>query len=842
MIFRAAIPRARLQSIALFLLLVSAGLAGNFLRYEIFFSIQFLFGSIFSMLALQAMGLLWGAAAGLAISSITWSLWNHPYAIVIMTCEVLVAGYLYRRKNVGLVLADAFYWLFLGVPLVLFFYYGVMHLALENALVTALKQAVNGISNALLARLAFMAFARRLGAPAFSFREVVFNCIIFFLLLPSLTMLAIQSRNETRGIESAVKNSVIFAGERAKASLEDWLAGSRQHLAFLADTALMASVPEMQHRLEQALGEDADFLRIGLMDARAVSVAYAPPVDDVGNSTIGLDFSDRPYLPVVRTMLKPMLTEVMPARVGLSQAIAGILVPVIKEGIFQGYVGGVLNIERARDILALNVHVDRLPGLLFTLMDKAGRVLVTNRENMRLMDPFSRGDGKLTPLNDGISEWQPKGRKNISVSDRWRSAYFVNELGIGSFSEWSLALDQPIGPYQKKMNMKYAEELALIFGILYVALALAHLVSRVLVGSLDSLASLSRDLPRKISSGEDLPWPASNMAEARKLVTNFREMAVALDRQFREIQTMNVDLERRVMERTREYEELTENLERRVEQEVAARRQKEQMLVQQGKLAAMGEMIGAIAHQWRQPLNTLGLCVQNVQDAWRQGELDQKLIEMTTEKAMIQVRHMSRTIDDFRDFFLPDKQMSTFDCMEAAGEVLSLFSAQLASHGIEVELICQTHGRSFARIADIISCREKMVDGYKNEFEHVLLNLINNAKDALIEKGRKGGFLSGETGRILFEYSRRDDAVLIRVSDNGGGIPPDILDRIFEPYFTTKGPGQGGTGIGLYMSKIIIEEHMLGRLIAENHEKGAVFTIVLPAAAGEEQMQAETKA
>jgi signal transduction histidine kinase len=253
------------------------------------------------------------------------------------------------------------------------------------------------------------------------------------------------------------------------------------------------------------------------------------------------------------------------------------------------------------------------------------------------------------------------------------------------------------------------------------------------------------------------------------------------------------------------------------------------MLVQQSKLAAMGEMLGAIAHQWRQPLNIPGLIIQNLRDAHTFGELDKERIEQRVQKSMSQIRHMSKTIDDVRTFFQPDKERTVFDTMKAVGDVLLLFSAQLSANNIDVQLTCRTHGRSFAKMDDIVSCAEKTVKGFRNGFEHVIMNLVNNAREAIVERRDRGGLHDGEHGLISFDFQATDGKILIEVIDNGGGTPGDVIGRVFEPYFTTKDPAKG-TGPGLYMSTVIVEDHMQGRLTAKNRGPGAVFTIELPQA------------
>jgi len=273
----------------------------------------------------------------------------------------------------------------------------------------------------------------------------------------------------------------------------------------------------------------------------------------------------------------------------------------------------------------------------------------------------------------------------------------------------------------------------------------------------------------------------------------------------------------------KQLEALTRDLEQEVASETGLRYKSEQIVVQQSKLAAMGEMLGAIAHQWRQPLNALGLIVQNLKDAHDHGELNKEYLERTVQKSMAQIQHMSTTIDDFRNFFQPDKEKTDFDAMRAVGNVLALFSAQLAANDIGYRLACRTHNKVFDNEADIVPCPEKMVTGYRNEFEHVILNLINNAREAVLERREQGQPVRGE---LTFEFSCEDNKVILRVSDNGGGIQPPALGRIFEPYFTTKGPSKG-TGLGLYMSKVIIEDHMHGAIRAEQSGQGAVFILEL---------------
>jgi signal transduction histidine kinase len=256
-----------------------------------------------------------------------------------------------------------------------------------------------------------------------------------------------------------------------------------------------------------------------------------------------------------------------------------------------------------------------------------------------------------------------------------------------------------------------------------------------------------------------------------------------------------------------------------------AQQESERILLHQSRLAAMGEMIGAIAHQWRQPLNAVNAIIQDLKDAYEYGVLDRNYLDRSVTNAMHQIQFMSKTIDDFRNFFRPDKMKRSFDVKRAAGEVLTMVSSQLATHGISYRITCHIHNQTFEDFTSpVIPCGEMMMLGYENEMMQVFLNLINNAKDAILECREHGLMGPGVKGLITLEFNSLGERAVISVTDNGGGIPAGNLDRIFEPYFSTKEQGQG-TGIGLYMSKMIIENNMGGRLTARNVNGGAEFRI-----------------
>jgi len=261
-----------------------------------------------------------------------------------------------------------------------------------------------------------------------------------------------------------------------------------------------------------------------------------------------------------------------------------------------------------------------------------------------------------------------------------------------------------------------------------------------------------------------------------------------------------------ISQTSKELEELNTVLRERVMEEVIKNNRKDQAMLQQTKLAQMGEMMSMIAHQWRQPLSAISTLSQTINLKASLGNLDEetalRLSDTITDTAM----HLSQTIDDFREFFKPRKEKRETSYSEIIEAVLNIIETSMVTKNIEV-------------IRDI-RCQEPF-NSYPNEIKQVVLNLLKNAQDALLES-------EVEKPYIMIRSYREKDRHILEVSDNAGGIPETLMNKIFEPYFSTK-KKKDGTGLGLYMSKTIIEEHCDGILKVRNSSEGAVFRIELPA-------------
>jgi DNA-binding response OmpR family regulator len=253
-------------------------------------------------------------------------------------------------------------------------------------------------------------------------------------------------------------------------------------------------------------------------------------------------------------------------------------------------------------------------------------------------------------------------------------------------------------------------------------------------------------------------------------------------------------------EKTRQLQYLNNNLEKLVIKEVEKSRKKDKLMFQQNRLMQMGEMIAMIAHQWRQPLNSINAAISVLDIKAKQKKLDNKTVEKISSKIYKYVDYLSSTIDDFRDFFRPEKEMTNTNFEKIINKALVLIESSLKNNNIELNL----------NIKDV-----KEFLTFENELIQVVLNLLKNAQDVLIQQDKATSYID-----IMI------DGKVMCISDNGGGIDNEIIEKIFDPYFSTKMKKEG-TGLGLYMSKLIVEEHCKGKLSVTNTSQGAKFCIDL---------------
>jgi signal transduction histidine kinase len=325
---------------------------------------------------------------------------------------------------------------------------------------------------------------------------------------------------------------------------------------------------------------------------------------------------------------------------------------------------------------------------------------------------------------------------------------------------------------------------------------------------------------KPIAIGIDTNDELGDMAQAINLEINEAKNALRQDMQFIESATQmlqslkegNLQSRLESSAKTKELNtlkdvinQMVDDLENKIQQEITQRTDQEKLLIQQSRLAAMGNMIGNIAHQWRQPLGEINAILMNLETRYKFKQFDEDFLERCVKECNAITAYMSNTITDFQNFFKPSKTKEVFNIIEACKKAGNILASSLKYHEISLQWEIP---------------KPQSALGYPNEFSQAFLNILSNAKDVLIQR-------QIPKPCICITITSGEQYILIKVQDNGGGIVPENMERIFEPYFTTKHAKQG-TGIGLYMAKTIIEHNMDGYLNAINYPNGACFTIKLP--------------
>lgn len=234
-------------------------------------------------------------------------------------------------------------------------------------------------------------------------------------------------------------------------------------------------------------------------------------------------------------------------------------------------------------------------------------------------------------------------------------------------------------------------------------------------------------------------------------------------------------------------------------------KEKDDIMVAQSRHAAMGEMISMIAHQWRQPISTIAMGANNIILDVELGSATDEGLLQTAQNILFETEHLSKTIDDFKNFFKPNKSIESIDVKEIYNEVYKIIGTSIENNDITIRTSFNT---------------DKKIQTYSRELLQVLINIIKNAKEALVENEQ-------EDKKIDVSVDEVDGKVVLSISDNAGGINKSIIDKVFDPYFSTKDE-KTGTGLGLYMSKIIVEKHLQGKIWIENRADGVTFKISLP--------------
>jgi len=628
--------------------------------------------------------------------------------------------------------------------------------------------------------------------------------LAILLTLPALGIIVytgIRERNDD--YHKAVIESQKLADNLA-AEQENLVHQAQQLGGFLSELPDVANrnADKMQSVLSNTLKKNPQYINIIITDADGMVWASAVPF------TPPLSLAERHHFKNARATRRFSSGEFIIGAIA-KQPIFGVAYPLVDHDVFRGVVVIGFNLDVLKSIL----NRSQLPiNSNYVLVDHKGIIISRGSDNgANVGEPMLATELKKMeagPDRDTIEFVRVDGDRRIST---YRKLRLPGEQKPYLYVRAGISIKAAVA----RANQQLLYNIVIMLPFVASALILAIFIGkRSIVDRVKKLQTASQRI-----AGGDLKTRVGGQVvggELGELGHTFDEMARTLEDNIAELNRsgqllhdkallLEAEIDRRqavqeaLADKQHLLEDLNRTLEERIEATVNELRQKDQALIQQNRLAAMGEMINNIAHQWRQPLNVISLIVQGLPEC---KDMSQTELDHEVERIMGIILHMSQTIDDFRYFFRQDKEKSSFTANQAVAKAVEFISPSLIDKGIDISITEQPG-------VDIF--------GYSNEYAQVLLIILSNAKDVLVER-------NVAEPRIHICIFRADDRSVVTITDNGGGISRDVMPRIFDPYFTTKEKIQG-TGIGLYMSKIIIEQNMGGRLTAENVEDGVTFRI-----------------
>ncbi|WP_124976349.1 ATP-binding protein, partial [Aphanothece sacrum] len=564
-------------------LLLIAGLLGNYFKLPLFFNIDFLFGSIATLMVVKGYGIFWGTLAALISSSITYFLWDHPYGIILFTVEAIFVGILLRRYH-NLVLLDGIYWLFIGIPLVALFYGQFLSIPLTGTGLIVFKQSVNSIFNALIANLimTYFPFYKIISYQKFnnylSFQQTIFNLLLTFVMFPALILTVIQGNQIMDSTENEIKNELQTAIIHLKQDImQTWYQTHLQGLKSLEPITrefLKDNTVDINNEIKLIQQAFPSFFRVYIANKESIILAAAPPVNEVGKYLIGLkiNFDEPSNTQNVKNYLSPKITEIHINESNLSHL--DLIIPLLntKDKQLLGLIHGSVNLKKLSQIININLTKHSIETIL---LDKNNRIITSNQKQFKNQKIFNwRQNGEIKDYGDEIFQWFNIAPQSPFIK-RWRNSFYVKEVSLEPTLPWKLVLRISTLPYLENLEFLYIKNLSIMLIIALLGLFMSVAVSRFVVSPILDLAQVTSNLPQKIlDESQTDNFLDTHIQELSLLSNNFELMTIALKRQFREIQKAKQSLEKRVEKRTKELSILNQNL----SQEIIEKQQIEQYL------------------------------------------------------------------------------------------------------------------------------------------------------------------------------------------------------------------------------------------------------------------------
>jgi signal transduction histidine kinase/CheY-like chemotaxis protein len=790
-----------------FIFLITLAFAGNYFRLPLFYDVDFLFGGIAIFIIIVLYGLRAGTLA-VALTGLIFFPLHQAYDWVIFSIEAMGVGFLYHRKKFQLVTAVGIFWLLVGIPVIWVIYAGFMAVDSDSTLLISLNRSANSIFNAMIAGLLLSYLPLRrwlnLAAPAEppTLYNMLFQLILALVLIPTFVLMALNGRAIVNQFEVQLHRDLQTAASDISYHLYTRLQLQLHGVATLAEIAGEFTIEPSRplQRITTLVNKSfPDFRSMYIADARGITVAFHPTVDIRGETTIGLDFSDREYFKQLYATRLPVISDVYLGRVNAPVPIITMNVPIMHNRRFTGFVSGALQLEEITTMLCSYAASREMEIIV---LDRQQQVLASTLSILPLMSRFTPErletylGGDLISLQEVPENSHPR---------RWRHAYLMHESRVAPDLPWTIMVSKPVLPVQEALADIYIRHLSLMLFLAGLAALFAWLVGKAFARSISQLGMITSDLPARIQAGtttEPLPWPPVKSREMHTLVGNFQNMSATLQHNFQELHTRTLELSR---------------LNKELREEHLERQRLEETVQRQKKMEAIGNLAAGVAHDLNNILTGLV------------GYPDLLLHELPPDSPL-------------RDRILRIKDSGE----RAAAVVQDLLT--LARRGV-VQKNVLNFNQVVADYLNSASCGSLKalypgirlwtrlepdllnVSGSEVHFSKSLMNLVMNAAEAMPEGGEIVIFTANrslDTQLRLFEPIPAGDYAVLGVRDNGIGIPRQDRQRIFEPFYTKKVMGRSGTGLGMSVVWTTVKDHDGFIDLQSTEGKGTTVELYLP--------------
>ncbi|NEO51806.1 MAG: response regulator [Okeania sp. SIO3B5] len=535
----------RLKTTIVLLCLLLAGYLGNYFKIPIIPHIDWLFGSIFTMLVVRLYGFTWGTIAAAISSSYTILLWHHPSAFILYTLEAIFVGWGLRRRNSNLLLLDVFYWGIIGFPLLWFLYIFVAKIPPQSILFISLKNPLNQICNALIASLilthtpiAQWFSVKKIKTHAFE--QTLLNLLVAFVLLPAILLTIWNCQDATSTQEKNVLVRLEDTSKNVSSDLQNWYEHNLEKLQALASN-IQDSYPFRNSSNRSQLQEIIQIAQQTVPDCRNLYIINTD--GQILNSTIVKNANQNVTqlnsltLQALFTAKQPMLSEVM--MISDSPTIFQ-SIPIWQDDNLMGQFVAEIDVSTLKKRW---LSSQSKSTQLVSLLDQQDRVITSTREELKVGKPFDRDrNGEIHRLDQNSHLWVPNIPNKAKVI-LWKKSFYVYKSAIDGVLPWIVAVETPVASHLVKLEGFYTKSFAILIAIAILAPLLAKPISSSLVKPLLQLANLTSNLPDKLTEHQSLQIPGSSITEIETLSSNFQLMASVLQDKFQEIQEASLELQ-----------------------------------------------------------------------------------------------------------------------------------------------------------------------------------------------------------------------------------------------------------------------------------------------------------